>query len=194
MLFSSKTSQTSQIRSADAACPNRRCSTTISMLEEEFGMREPPKATTRFGAAALFFSHPLSKSYSLSVALPPKLRILPPKRKYSTTQAPEPRRSSSFSKGPWETLWGCDSDLESVESPLQVDFPLESFPDYHPEQGSVFDEDVATPTNGTSWTSDEELTPLFSSNFPSTQDPNALRCEDHSMMESFGQCLNFHRA
>ena len=48
----------------------------------------------------------------------------------------------------------------------------------------MLDEDVATPTNGNSWTSDEELTPLFSSNFPSTQDPNALRREDHSMMES----------
>jgi hypothetical protein len=124
---------------------------------------------------------------SFSVALLPKLAILPPRRKNAITQAPEPRRSSSFSKGPWETLWGCDTDSEDselVESPVQEDFPLERFPDYHPEQGGVLDEDVATPTNGNSWTSDEELTPLFSSNFPSTQDPNALRREDHSMMES----------
>ena len=51
-LFSSNTSHTS--RSVDAAQPTRRRSTTISMLEEEFGICEPPKATTRFGAAAPF--------------------------------------------------------------------------------------------------------------------------------------------
>jgi len=168
MLFSSKTSKTSQSRSADAARPIRRCSTTISMLEEEFGMREPPKATTRFG-------------------LPPKLRIIPPKRKQSTTQAPEPRRSSSFSKGPWETLWGCD--LESLESPVEgIDFPSGIFPDHHAEQGSEFDHDVSTPTNGApSWSSNEELTPLLSSNFPSNS--NASRREDRPIESSGNRFL-----
>src|SRR5579863_10542775 len=46
MFFSPKTPQ--EPESADAE-PIRRHSTTISMLEEEFGMREPPQATTRFG-------------------------------------------------------------------------------------------------------------------------------------------------
>jgi hypothetical protein len=165
------------------------------MLEEEFGMREPPKTRTRFGAVAVFSSHALSKSllisYSLSVALPPKLRILPPKRKNTTTQAPEPRRGSSFSKGPWETLWDCDLE---AESPIEEDFHLGSFPDYHAEQGSEPDEDVATPVNGTSWTSDEELTPLFSSNFPTrSTDTNASMREGYS--ESSGSlCLNSPRA
>ena len=131
------------------------------------------------------------KSYSLSVALPPKLRILPPKRKNTTTQAPEPRQGSSFSKGPWETLWDCDLE---AESPIEEDFHLGSFPDYHAEQGSEPDEDVATPVNGTSWTSDEELTPLFSSNFPTrSTDPNASMREGYSA-SSGSRCLNSHRA
>ena len=130
-------------------------------------------------------------SYTLSVALPPKLRILPPKRKNPTTQAPEPRRGSSFSKGPWETLWGCDLE---AESPIEADFNLERFPDYHAEQGSEPEEDVATPVNGTSWTSDEELTPLFSSNFPTrSTDSNASTREGYSESCS-SRCLNSHRA
>ena len=160
------------------------------MLEEEFGMREPPKATTRFGEAAFFFLPRASESYYfLSVGLPPKLRIIPPKRKQSTSQAPEPRRSSSFSKGPWETLWGCD--LELLESPVEgiegIDFPSGSFPDHHAEQGSELDHGVSTPTNGAPWSSDEELTPLFSSNFPN--DPNASRREDRPMESSGNRFL-----
>ncbi|KAH9971010.1 hypothetical protein BGW80DRAFT_521040 [Lactifluus volemus] len=69
----------------------RRQSTTISMLEEELGMCEPPQAVTRFG-------------------LPSRLRIIPPKRKQSLTQAPKPCRKSSFLKGPWEIVWDCDMD------------------------------------------------------------------------------------
>ena len=128
-----------------------------------------------------------SKSYPLFVlGLPPKLRILPPKRKQTTTQAPEPRRSSSFSKGPWETLWGCDS--ESPESPIEgIDFPSGGFPDCHAEQDSELDHDAVTPTNGASWSSDEELTPLFSSNFPS--DANASRREDRPMDSSGNRFL-----
>jgi hypothetical protein len=156
-LFSSSPSQTSQ--NVDAAQPTRRRSTTISMLEEEFGICEPPKTTTRFG-------------------LPPKLRILPPKRKKSTTQVPVPRPSLSFLNGPCETLWACDEDgvdlIESVESPLEG-----SFPDLHWEQDSELDQDLATPTNDNSWSSDGELTPQFFSNFPSTLEPDPLRHEGH---------------
>jgi hypothetical protein len=160
------------------------------MLEEEFGMREPPKASTRFGAAAFFSSHSYSKSYFLSVGLPPMLKIFPPKRNKSTTQAPEPHRFPSFSKELWETVWDCDADgenlVESVESPLEdVDSPSEGypFPDYRGEQDSKPDQDVATPTNGAPWSSDGELTPLFSSNFPGTLDPNALRCKSRPSEE-----------
>jgi len=46
MLFSSKSPQSSD--RADAP-PARRHSTTISMMEEEFGLREPPQAVIRFG-------------------------------------------------------------------------------------------------------------------------------------------------
>ena len=126
-----------------------------------------------------FSSHSCSKSYSSSVGLPPKLRILPPRRKKSTTQAPVPRPSLSYLNGPCETLWACDEDgvtlIESVESPLEG-----SFPDLLGDQDSELDhDDVATPTNGNPWSSDEELTPLFFSNFPNTLDPSALSCEGH---------------
>jgi hypothetical protein len=70
--------------------------------------------------------------------------------------------------------------VESFESPPEdVDSPSGSFifSDYHREQDSELDQDVVTPTNGTPWSSDGELTPMFSSNFPSTLDPKALRCE-----------------
>jgi hypothetical protein len=45
-LFSHNTPQTS---ATTGAAPTRRRSTTISMMEEEFGMREPPQTATRFG-------------------------------------------------------------------------------------------------------------------------------------------------
>jgi hypothetical protein len=127
-----------------------------------------------------FFS-PLTRIPSLipsSIGLPPKLRILPPNRKKSSTQVPVPRPSLSYLNGPCETLWACDDDgvslIDSVESPLEG-----SFSGLHGEEDSELDQDVATPTNGNPWSSDEELTPLFFSNFPSTLDPNALRHEDH---------------
>jgi hypothetical protein len=90
-----------------------------------------------------------------------------------------PRPSLSYLNGPCETLWACDEDgvtlIESVESPLEG-----SFPDLHGDQDSELDhDDVATPTNGNPWSSDEELTPLFFSSFPSTLDPNALSHEGH---------------
>jgi len=52
MLFSSKTSKTPQNIVDTTVTPPSRSSTTISVLEEEFGMREVPKATTRFGTTA----------------------------------------------------------------------------------------------------------------------------------------------
>jgi len=69
-----------------------------------------------------------------------------------------------------------------VEPPLQedVDSPLDSVT----VQDSGRDEGVARPTNGTPWTTDGEITPMVSSNFPSTPDPNALRCENHLDAES----------
>lgn len=57
-------------------------------------------------------------------------------------------------------------------------------PNYHAseEQDSELDQGVATPTSGTTWSSDE-LTPLFSSNFPETPHPNAFKGEV-TLMES----------
>ncbi len=85
-------------------------------------------------------------------------------------------------------MWGCDVDDASLpQSPLEDGgFPPKGFPDYHAssEQDSEFDQDVATPTNGTAWSSDEELTPLFSSNFPTTPNPNTMRREGHPDGES----------
>ena len=49
MFFSPKTPQTPE--SVVVAEPVRRRSTTISMMEEEFGMREPPQVATRFGGS-----------------------------------------------------------------------------------------------------------------------------------------------
>jgi len=123
-------------------------------MEEEFGIREPPQAVTRFG-------------------LPSMLRILPPKRKKTLTQIPELRRNSSFLKGSWETVWGCDvDDVDFVESPPEdEDLPLDSVLD----QDRGFDEVAAAPTNGAPWSTDGEITPMLSSNFPSTPDPNVLR-------------------
>jgi len=118
------------------------------------------------------------------------LRILPPKRKKTLTQIPEPRRNSSFLKGSWETVWGCDvDDVDFVESPPKdEDPPLDSVPD----QDSGLDEVVATPTNGAPWSTDGEITPMFSSNFPSTPDPNALRCDDHPDAESLRTSTSHH--
>ena len=108
-----------------------------------------------------------------------KLQI--PKRKEPTTQGPEPRRSY---EGSWKTLWDCDEDDGSLpQSPLEgVSFHPGSFLDYHDseEQDSELDQNVATPTNGAAWSSDEEHTPLFSSNFPRTPHLNALNAEGHA--------------
>ena len=76
----------------------------------------------------------------VSIGLLSKFQIRVPKREKPTTQAPEPHRSASFFEGTWETLW---TDCE-------------------------LDQGVATPTNATEWSSDEELTPRFCSNFPRT--------------------------
>src|SRR5437588_301146 len=112
MLFSSKPPQSSERVDAPRA---RRHSTTISMMEEEFGMREPPQAGTRFGGSSEWPLSPLSFPDRiflfmcfLALALPSMLTILPPKRKKTLTQIPEPRRNSSLLKGSWETVWGCD--------------------------------------------------------------------------------------
>jgi len=87
-------------------------------------------------------------------------------------------------------LWDCEvDDVNLPQSPVgDIGFPPGSFPDYHAggEQDSELDQDVATPTNGTTWSSDEELTPLFSSNFPRTPHPDALRGEDHPDGELLG--------
>ncbi|KAH9953981.1 hypothetical protein BC827DRAFT_1272996 [Russula dissimulans] len=156
------------------AAPTRRRSTTISMMEEEFGICELPQPeTTRFG-------------------LPARLRILPPKRKRSSTQAPEPRRNSSFLTGSWETVWGCNidgSDGNFVEPPLEEDASASAgshgVPGYGGQDNeSDRDHDVSTPTHGAPWSTDGEITPRFSSTFPNTPNPSALTCEAHPDRES----------
>lgn len=115
----------------------------------------------------------------MSPGLPSKLTILPPKRKRTVTQIPEPRRNSSFLKGSWETVWGCDVDeVDFVEPPLDgdVDSPSDNVAD---DQHGGFDHAVATPTNVAPWSTDGEVTPRFFSKFPSTPDSDVWR-EDHS--------------
>ena len=60
MLFSSKSPQSSERAKVP---PPRRRSTTISMMEEEFGIREPPQAVTRFGGNSKYPVSPLLFSY-----------------------------------------------------------------------------------------------------------------------------------
>jgi len=129
------------------------------MMEEEFDMRgEPPQAVKPFGSPSKL-----------------RARIL---RKKTTTQAPEPRKSSSFLKGTWETVWGCDvDDVEYVETPFEnIDSPLDSVPD----QDNGPEEVVTTPTNDAPCGKDKEaeITPIISSDLPSTSDPNAWMRED----------------
>jgi len=88
-------------------------------------------------------------------------------------------------------LWGCNVDDANLpQSHLEdVGFPPKGFPDYHANGGqdNEVDQDVATLANGTVWSSesDEEPTPLFFfSNFPTTPNPNAMRCEGHPDGES----------
>jgi hypothetical protein len=132
----------------------------------------------------------LNPFYFVSPGLLSKLHV--PSRKKPTTKGPVPRLILSLSEQPWETLWDCGVDnvnLPQSQSPVEdVSFPPGSFPNCHAsgEQDCEMDQDVATPTNGTAWSSDEELTPLFSSNFPRIPHPNALRGEDHPDRELLG--------
>ena len=165
------------------------------MMEEEFGMREPPQAGTRFGGSSEWPLSPLipwlkfSFHVCLALGLPSMLRILPPKRKKTLTQIPEPHRNASYLKGSWETVWGCDvNDVDFVESPPEDLDPLDSAPG----QDSGLDEIIATPTNGAPWSTDGEITPMFSSNFPSTPNPDALRCEGHPDAESLRTSASRH--
>lgn len=128
-------------------------------------------------------SYSQANFFLVSPGLPSKLRILPPKRKRTVTQIPEPRRNPSFLKGSWETVWGCDvDDIDFVEHPLErdVDSPSNNVAD---DQDGWFDHAVATPTNVAPWSTDGEVTPRFFSNFPSTPDSDVWR-EDHSNEES----------
>jgi hypothetical protein len=88
------------------------------------------------------------------------------------------------------TLWDCEVDDVNLphSPPEDVVFPPGSFPGYRASEGqdSELDQDVATPTNDTAWSSDEELTPLFSSNFPRTPHPNALGGVGHPDGEAPG--------
>ena len=115
----------------------------------------------------------------MSLGSPSKLRarLLPSKRKKTTTQVPEPRQNSSFLKGTWETVWGCDvDDVGLVETPLEdIDSPLDSVSD----QGNGLDEvATTTPTNGAPYGKDEDITPILPSDFPSSSDPNAWKGEE----------------
>jgi len=134
-------------------------------MEEEFGICELPQAVTRFG-------------------FPYRLRILPPKRQKTPTQLPEPHRDSSFLKGSWETVWGCDvDDMDFVEPPLDSEGDVDSSSDSVPYQDSGHDQVVATPRNGAPWSTDGEITPMFSSNFPSTPDANSWKHGCHPNAE-----------
>ena len=145
---------------------------------------EPPRAVMRFGWCCkwlLSLLPPLLWSDILFVSLgsPSKLRarLLPSKRKKTTTQVPEPRQNTSFLKGTWETVWGCDvDDVGLVQTPLEdIDSPLDSVSD----QGNGLDEvATATPANGAPYSKDEDITPILSSDFPSSSDPNAWRGEE----------------
>jgi hypothetical protein len=67
-------------------------------------------------------------------------------------------------------VWGCDvDDVDFVEPPLEgdVDSPSDNVAD---DQDSGFGHALATPTNVAPWSTDGEVTPRFSSNFPSTPD------------------------
>jgi hypothetical protein len=156
------------------------------MMEEEFGMREPPHVAKRFGRSSKSapFSSPAPGLIFVSPGLPSKLKILPPKRKKTITQIPEPRRNSSFLKGSWETVWVCDvDDVDFVEPPLEGDSdpPSGSVSD---DQDNSFNHAVATPTRVAPWSMDGEVTPRFSSNFLTTPDSDAWRREGHPDTES----------
>ncbi|KAI9510131.1 hypothetical protein F5148DRAFT_1282223 [Russula earlei] len=166
MLFFPGTSQASE--RVDAT-PIRRRSTTISMMEEEFGIRELPQ-TTRLG-------------------IPSKLRLLPPKRKRSSTQVPEPRRNSPFLEGSWEAVWDCDVDIANgnfVEPPLEEDVNVSGSVSDYQGQDNQLDHDFVTPTNGDPWSTNGEITPQFSSNFPNTPNPGPLGRKGH-----FDRCREF---
>jgi hypothetical protein len=107
----------------------------------------------------------LNLFYFASTGFLPKLHIPRP-----TTQCP---------KGPWVTFWDSGEDVLPRSPHEDV---TGSFPDYHAsgEQDSGLDQDVATPTDSTAWSTDEELTPPFFSKFPRTPHPNALTGEGHS--------------
>ena len=82
-------------------------------------------------------------------------------------------------------MWGCDvDDMGFVEPPLEndVDSSLDSVPD----QDSGHDQVVATHTNDAPWSTDWEITLMFSYNFPSTPDldPNSWKREGHPDAES----------
>ncbi|KAI9441766.1 hypothetical protein H4582DRAFT_1934823 [Lactarius indigo] len=98
-----------------------------------------------------------SPSLTMLKGIPSKLWILPPKRRHST-QAPEPRRSS-FLTGSWETMWDCDAEGSYLATGVQCE---------------ELDREVTTPICDASWNTDEETTPLFSSNFPRQPDHREL--------------------
>jgi hypothetical protein len=185
MFFSPNSDRTSE---SAKAVPARRHSTTISMMEQEFGMREPPQAVTRFGRKAdslVLLSHSPSDGFSSGLAS--RLRIVPQMRKRSYTQAPEPRRNSSFLKGPWEIMWGCDADeayLVESSPDEEVDSPSDEVLGKGVQEYEL-DQNVATPTGDASWCAGGETTPTFSSNFPTQPDSEDLRCDSHPD-ESYG--------
>ena len=202
IIFSSKPSQTSHsVVDSDAIASSRtRSSTTITTLEMELGMCEPPKsgATASSSLSSLALRLLLNLLYFVCPGLLSKLHI--PKRKKPTTQGPEPHQNPFFNGEIWSTFWDCGSDEFDVNlprsPPKDVGCPPESFPDYHAngEQDSELGQDVTTPTNGTACNSDEELTPLFSSNFTRTPHPNALGAEVTLWRAPGNQRPNSHQA
>ena len=145
------------------------------MLEEEFGMREVPKAMPRFGATA-------SSSFFLTLVLLVLLNLIfflcittrhstqcqhpshhPKNAKRRLLRLQSHVEAPLFTIELRRTLWGCNVDDANLpRSHLEdVGFPPKGFPDYHANGGqdNEVDQDVATLANGTVWSSESDEEP-----------------------------------
>ncbi|KAI0262428.1 hypothetical protein BC834DRAFT_891211 [Gloeopeniophorella convolvens] len=171
MLFTSTRARPSKA----GAMSTRRESTTITLMETELGICILPPPEKRFREYRLSVCYDSWSSFSYRPAIPSKLKIFPPKRKQSSTQAPEPRQRSSLLRGSWETLW--DGDVEDIR---QEQSPHDEIPSHAPwddsiddsiEPGSEPGKDILTPTGNATWgNTDEEKTPLLPGSFASQLD------------------------
>ena len=86
--------------------------------------------------------------------------------------------------GSWETMWDCDA-----EGSYLVEMPPDEDASGHLDdvlgggvqpEGEELDQEVTTPICGSSWSTDGEATPLFSSNFPRLPDQSDCGMKDSS--------------